>query len=385
MWINRSYQKLIVDAAKTRPALVLTGARQTGKTSLLLHLFPNLRFVTLDLPSEAEQAEKDAELFLQRYPPPVIIDEVQYAPSLFRFIKIYIDKNRDQSGMFFLTGSQKFILMKSVGDSLAGRIELLELEPLSLREVRNGGLDWGLEDVVFRGGFPELYRNPEISVIRFFSAFVASYLERDVKGILNVSNLRDFERFLRACALRSGQVLNKNELAKDVGISPSTAGAWLSVLEASGQVALLEPWFSNKTKSLIKSPKLYLTDSGLMNFLLNIDSKERMLSSPFIGSIWETFVFSELRKLHEKHLGTWKWNFWADRSREVDFLSDRGGRFTLYEAKWNERPEFSDTDHLRFVIRILNPDRIDQAGVICRTRVQYPISATISALPLDSL
>jgi uncharacterized protein len=256
IWISRDVEGRLKRSAKTRPVIVLTGARQTGKTSTFLHLFPGYGFVSLDLPTEAEQAEKEPERFLQRHPPPVIIDEVQYAPDLFRRLKVAVDVHRTRNGQFVLTGSRKFALVKNVSESLAGRADIVELETLTFAEIREALPNIELETAIVRGGLPELYANPEIDSVAFYNSYLATYLERDVRAMANVGSLRDFERFLRACALRSANLLNKADLARDVGIAPSTANQWLSMLEASGQAVLLEPWFSNRTKSIVKSPKL---------------------------------------------------------------------------------------------------------------------------------
>ena len=295
MWISRDIEPRLRRSARTRPVVVLTGARQTGKTSTLLRLFPKLGFVSLDLPTEAEQAEKEPQNFLRRHPSPTIIDEVQYAPGLFRHLKVAVDASRARNGQFLLTGSQKFTLMRSVSESLAGRADIVELETLSWAEMRAALPQTRLEAAIVRGGFPELEANPDIDHVAFYNSYLATYLERDVRALANVGNLRDFERFLRACALRSANLLNKADLARDVGIAPSTANLWLSTLEASGQVVLLEPWFSNRTKSIVKSPKLYLADTGLLCALLNIRSEEVLSQSPAAGAVWETFVFAQLR------------------------------------------------------------------------------------------
>ena len=279
MWIERTVEERLKRSARTRPVLVLTGARQTGKTSTLLHLFPDYEFISLDLPTEAEQAEKEPIRFLQRHPPPVIIDEVQYAPGLFRHLKAVVDAHRGSNGQFLLTGSQKFTLMKNVSESLAGRADIVELETLSFREIEQALPGTRVEAAILRGGFPELYANLDIDQAAFYNSYLVTYLERDVRSLANVGNLRDFERFLRACAIRSANLLNKADLARDVGIAPSTANLWLSTLEASGQVFLLEPWFSNKTKSLVKSPKLYIADTGLLCALLNIRSEVALLQT----------------------------------------------------------------------------------------------------------
>src|SRR5208283_1137277 len=325
-------------SVKTRPLVVLTGARQTGKTSTFRRLFPNYAFVSLDLPTEAEQAEKEPGRFLQRHPPPVLIDEVQYAPGLFRHLKVAVDANRDRNGQFLLTGSQKFNLMKNVSESLAGRADIVELETLSLAEIRAALPQTGIEAAIVRGGFPELYANRDIDSAAFYNSYLATYLERDVRSLTNVGSLRDFERFLRACALRSANLLNKADLSRDVGIAPSTANHWISTLEASGQVVLLEPWFSNRTKSIVKSPKLYLADTGLLCALLNIRSEAVLRQSPAAGAIWETFVFAQLRSRERRAGRVGSLFFWRDRTREVDFVVDVGGRLELFEAKWAEVP-----------------------------------------------
>ncbi|RMD84461.1 MAG: ATP-binding protein [Candidatus Dadabacteria bacterium] len=385
MFISRDLSNLILSGVKNRPVVILTGTRQAGKTTLLQHLFHNWRFVTLDLPSEAEEAEKDPTSFLKRHSTPLIIDEIQYAPALFRNIKLFVDKNRTVNGQYILTGSQKFQLMESVSESLAGRAEILELEPLSYLEVARVNSRITVEELLLRGGYPELHANPEISSERFYRSYIASYLERDVRAITNVSNLRDFERFMRACALRSGQLLNKAELARDVGISPSTANEWLGVLEASGQIHLLEPWFSNKTKSLVKSPKLYLSDTGILLTLLNIWDINSLVRSPMIGAIWETFVFSELRRILKNSTGAAQIFFWNNRRKEVDFVIDTGGFLSLFEAKWSEHPELSDSNTLRSLIKSIGSQNIQSAQIVCRTPNIYPLADGIVACPVSEL
>lgn len=385
MWISRTVEPRLQRSAKTRPVVVLTGARQTGKTSTFLRLFPNYSFVSLDLPTEAEQAEKEPRAFLQRHPAPVMIDEVQYAPGLFRHLKVEVDARRTRNGQFLLTGSQKFTLMKNVSESLAGRADIVELETLSFSEIRAALPETGIEAAIVRGGFPELYANPDIDLVAFYNSYLATYLERDVRLLTNVGNLRDFERFVRACALRSANLLNKADLARDVGIAPSTASHWLSMLEASGQVTLLEPWFSSRTKSIVKSPKLYFADTGLLCALLNIRSEEALRQSPAVGAIWETFVFAQLRDRERRagHVGSLF--FWRDRTREVDFVVDAGGRLELFEAKWTELPDVSDTVNLDFVRNAVGKSRVAAGAVISRTPNGFPLSSEFRALPVTEL
>lgn len=385
MWIERAVESRLERSARTRPVIVLTGARQTGKTSTLLRLFPNHSFVSLDLPTEAEQAEKEPRSFLQRHPAPVIIDEVQYAPGLFRHLKAEVDAHRTRNGQFLLTGSQKFTLMKNVSDSLAGRADIIELETLSFAEIHAALPQIGVETAILRGGFPELYANTDIDLIPFYNSYLATYLERDVRALTNVGNLRDFERFVRACALRSANLLNKADLARDVGISPSTANHWLSMLEASGQVVLLEPWFSNRTKSIVKSPKLYFADTGLLCALLNIRTEEALRQSPALGAIWETFVFAQLRDRERRAGREGGLFFWRDRTREVDFVIDSGGRLELFEAKWTELPDAGDTVNLDFVRNVVGTSRVTGGAVVARPPNAFPFSNGFRAVPVTEL
>jgi len=385
MWITRDFELHLRQSVRTRPIVVLTGARQTGKTSTLRRLFPEHHFVSLDLPSEAVQAEKAPDEFLRRNPAPVIIDEVQYAPTLFRHLKVAVDADRTRNGQFLLTGSQKFTLMREVSESLAGRADIIELETLSYAEIRGALPETDLESAIVRGGFPELSANPDLDAAAFHNSYLATYLERDVRSLTNVGNLRDFERFLRACALRSANLLNKADLARDIGIAPSTANQWLSVLEASGQVTLLEPWFSNRTKSLVKSPKLYLNDTGLLCALLNVRTPDALRQSPIAGAVWETFVFAQLRHRERRAGRRGSLFFWRDRTREVDFVVEIGGRLELLEAKWTEAPSVTDAVNLEHVRRAVGTTKISGGGIICRARHGYPLQENLQVIPVVEL
>ncbi len=307
---------------------------------------------------------------------------MQYAPGLFRHLKAEVDKKRTAYGRFLLTGSQKFTLMKSVSESLAGRADIAELETLSFAEIGGALPGMGVEEAVVRGGFPELYANLDIDLVAFYNSYLATYLERDVRALANVGSLRDFERFLRASALRSGNLLNKADLARDVGVAPSTANQWLSILEASGQVVLLEPWFSNRTKSIVKSPKLYLADTGLLCSLLNIRTEEDLRNSPSVGAVWETFVFAQLRARERLAGRTGSLFFWRDRTREVDFVVDAGGRIELFEAKWTELPDIGDTANLEFVREAVGKDHVTGGAVVARPHNAFPLGSGFRAVPV---
>lgn len=384
MWIERAAKSLIQRRVAQRPVVIVTGARQVGKTSLVRRALPDHHYVTLDLPSDAALADEDPETFLRLHPPPVIIDEVQYAPGLFRHLKAVVDRDRDRAGQFVLTGSQKLPLMSSVSESLAGRADLIELEGLSWAEIRAARPEITIEEAVVRGGYPELYEKPELEPHAWYRSYLATYLERDVRQLHAVGSLRDFDRFVRACALRTSGLLNKADLARDVGVSGPTAAAWLSVLQASNQAVLLEPWFSNGTKSLVKTPKLYLADSGLAAFLMGVHSATDLLESPLAGALWETMAFAQLRRAQTNAGGGWSLWFWRDRTREADFLYHRGGRFDLADAKLGAQPSQRDVEPLRRVAAQLPEGSLRSLALLCRTAQAYPLGPGARALPLDA-
>jgi len=348
---KREISERLLRAAQDFPAVVLTGARQVGKTTLLKRIFPGHTYVSLDDPITADLAEESPEEFLRRFPAPLLIDEVQYAPKVLRHIKTAIDRDRHQCGRFILTGSQKFQLMHGVTESLAGRVALFELEPLHLSEIHKGFPtvydEFSAADFMIRGFYPELWRNPSLDETDFFRSYLATYLERDLRQIVNVTSLREFDRFMRSCSARSGQLLNKSDLAKDLGLSAKTVGNWLGVLEVSNQVLLLEPYFGNIQKRLIKTPKLYFGDVGLATYLLNINANS-IANHPLVGGLWETLVYAELRKNLKVRNSRASLYFYRDQqSREIDFVIDVGGGLHLIECKWKEIPQAIDAKSLK--------------------------------------
>jgi uncharacterized protein len=380
MWILRPrIDQVIMERARERPVVVVTGVRQVGKSSLLAKCFPEHRYVSLDLPSLADAAERDPEQFLRDHPAPLVIDEVQYAPKIFRHIKRLVDEDR-RAGRFILSGSQKFVLMQAVADSLAGRAAIVEIEGLRGLEAMAAIVDYDEVDLILRSGFPELLANPNLNAAAWLRDYTITYLERDLRSLIRVNQLRDFERFLRLAALRGAQLLNQAELARDVGVAPSTIGQWISVLQASGLVVLLEPWFNNASKRMVKSPKLYFTEVALQASLCGINSREELLRSPLLGALWESFVCAELRRADSERYGSSRFYFYRDQTREADFLFDRGGRVTLYDAKWSELPDAASARGLQQVVTRIGKEWVDEAALICRTAQRFPLNEQISAL-----
>jgi len=337
IWIKRHLTPNLKQAVQTRPAVLLTGARQTGKSSLLQKTFPHYNYVSLDWPDKASSAKENSSWFLEQNKAPLIIDEIQYAPELLRFLKIQIDKNRQKMGQYILTGSQKFSLMKFVSESLAGRIAILECHSLSARELFNSKKPTNQKvlKAIFRGGYPEVQAQ-KLSPERFYADYLATYLERDVRQLVNVKNLSLFNKFLKLLALRSGQVLSMNSIAKSVGVSLPTIKSWISVLETNNIIYLLKPFYNNYGKRLIKSPKLYFLDTGLLCFLAGMHEEKTLEKSSLLGSFFETFCLGQLvRESYNKALPDKLYYFRDHQGNELDFLIPEGNQLSLYESKWS--------------------------------------------------
>ncbi len=370
MWIPREIEPLLAQVAAQRPALILTGARQTGKTSLLQRCFPQAHYVTLDVPLEAREAEESSESFLARHPPPLIIDEVQYAPLLLRTVKRHIDAYRDRTGQFLITGSQKFAMMKGVTESLAGRAAVLDCPSLSAREfARWSGStleEESLWEFLWKGGYPELHArglNPE----RFFADYLATYLERDVRQIVDVRNLRDFDRFLRLCAARTGQLIAYSSWAADIGVSPNTLKNWLSILEASHVVHILEPYYENLGKRIVKTPKVYFLDTGLACYLAGVRSPHDLARAPLSGAMFETHVLGQiLRHFHNRGAAPALYFYRDHAGYEVDFVIPEGGALKLIECKTS--PPGGSVRGFDEIRRLLGPKRVLSETVITATR-----------------
>ena len=384
--IYRNFEARIRNALEFFPCVTLTGARQTGKTTLLRAMLPDYHYISLDLPSTASLAEEAPEFFFEKYKTPLIIDEVQYAPKLFRFLKDNLDKDRHGMGRLVLTGSQKFGLMKNISESLAGRTGIMEREGLSWNEYKNAPCFSGknradFETFIFRGGFPELTREPHFPLDMFFSSYLATYLERDVRQLVNVSNLRVFEQFIRLLAVRNAQMLDMADISNSLGVSAKTVASWISVLETSGQITLLQPWFGNVGKRIVKTPKVYFNDTGLLCWLLGVE-KANLKTSPFAGSIFETAVFAELRKRNGLQGNKRQLYYYRDVSQtEIDFL-EIGSGCRLIEAKLTENPKSDDAVGIRKIYeRMIQRPELQPLSccIVCNTPENYPLCISSAA------
>ncbi|MEM7495821.1 MAG: ATP-binding protein [Myxococcota bacterium] len=375
MWITRDIAACLRQVVATRPAVLLTGSRQTGKTSVLRKTFPRYRYVSLDLPHVAEEAEHAGEGFLQRHPPPVIFDEIQYAPRLLRYIKHAVDQQRDKNGRYLLTGSQQFGVMQGVTESLAGRVAILQCMPLSSRELaRARKKTWGRADVlrqVVVGSYPEVHAGG-LDPYRFYADYVATYLQRDLRQIAGVKNLRTFDTFMRLCAVRCGQLLSYTSLAGDVGISVDSIRSWLSALQAGHLIYLLRPYHNNLGKRLVKSPKLYFCDTGLACFLAGIHSVNELQDSPLLGSMFETHVLNQI-VCHLVNQGRLPHVFFYRdyQGREVDFVVPMGNKPALLECKTASMPKIPSG--LRVLAKQLGKRKIAARAIITPQRSHRPL------------
>jgi uncharacterized protein len=320
------------ELAKKYPIITLLGPRQSGKTTLMRTAFPNKPYVNLEDAEIRALAVLDPKSFLQSYPEGAILDEVQRSPHLLSYLQVLVDEN-EIKGMFLLTGSHQAELHEAISQSLAGRTPLLRLLPLSLEEIRLAGIEESCEEVILKGGYPRIYKE-DLPLSNAYSSYFQTYVERDVRRILQIKDLLLFERFIKLVAGRVGQLVNYASLSTDVGVSANTIKEWVSVLEATYIIVRLEPYFENFGKRTIKSPKLYFTDTGLLCYLLGIDTVSQLTKDQLWGNIFENWVVMELFKHRYNQALDPRLYFYRDVSgKEVDLVYQVGSQLIPIEIK----------------------------------------------------
>jgi predicted AAA+ superfamily ATPase len=402
MYIERTMSPVIKDISRSFPVLLLTGPRQVGKTTLLREIAePGRTYVSLDDLGARHLAKTDPPLFLQTYKPPVLIDEAQYAPELFPAIKIYADKHR-QDGLVWLTGSQKFRLMEGIQESLAGRVAIINMLGFSYREIRSRPFegapflpspDWAgkktdtpleLEDLyrlIWNGSFPKLAAPSGRRRKYFFDSYVQTYIERDVRDFYEVRNDLKFFNFLRSTAARTGTLLNYQNLAGEADVNVRTAQLWLSALERSGLVKLLEPYYPNIVKRMVRTPKMYFLDTGLCSWLCGWDSPQTLERGAMSGAILETWVFAEILKSYWHNGEDPFIYFYRDHDqREIDFIIDRNGMLYPIEVKKTAQPGAGDLRNFKALAGMGKPP--GPGALICLHPGYLPLNRDVVSVPV---
>jgi predicted AAA+ superfamily ATPase len=401
MYFHRTLSKILRNATATFPVVLLTGPRQTGKTTLFEKNREQSRtYVSLDDPQVRGLAQTDPNLFLQTYKRPLFIDEVQYAPGLFPYIKMIVDREK-KNGLFWLTGSQQFHLMKNVSETLAGRVAILELQGLSQSEKRFDPdsppfLPDNLQkrhrptDVqqlyqrILHGSFPALFANENMDRSIFYASYLKTYIERDIHQLIRVVNEHAFLRFLKVTAARTGQLLNYSDMAKDVEVNMNTLKAWLSVLETSGLVYLLQPYHTNITNRVIKTPKLYFLDTGLCCYLSGWSNAEALSTGAMNGAILETYVVSEVLKSYWHNGKQPSCYFYRDKEkREIDLLIEQNGLLYPVEIKRTASPTTSHTKHFDVLAKLGIP--IGKGAMVCLYEQAIPLNNMVNIIPVGNI
>jgi hypothetical protein len=380
-YIHRRIEANILKRAKEFPVIVLTGPRQTGKSTMLKEIFPRYNYVSLDDPRKADAAISDPALFLENYPSPLIIDEIQYAPHLMRYIKMRVDAAKSRKCFYVLTGSQIFPLMAGVSESLAGRAALFELLGFSIDEISGITRGAGYSEcfrMIYRGFYPALWAK-KTDVDIFYSSYLGTYLERDVRQVRSVHDLKIFQKFLELLASRAGSILNLSEVSKECGISHTTAQGWLSILETSRIIYMLRPYYRNVTKRVIKSPKIYFTDTGLLAYLLRYPDPATLGAGPMAGHIFENMMIIEVLKHKFNNNKRFEMYFMKDSNlNEADLLIDHGNKVQMIEFKAAKTVK---EDHLRSMSLIQRSVKADEMFVVSFFDEEIKLGMGIRSLP----
>lgn len=400
--IKRNLKKTIIELTKHFPVIMLTGPRQVGKTTLLEQISKNREYITLDDFEQRKLAKQDSALFLQIHKPPLFIDEIQYAPELFSYIKMYVDKNKT-NGAFWITGSQKFHLMKNVTETLAGRVAIIDLLGISQAEEQNRDAipflpdrNWieqtlknkpDNQDIneiykkIFRGCYPKLVADKDMPRNIFYSSYVQTYIERDVKDLMKIGDELKFLTFLKTIAARTGQLINYSDIANNVDVDTKTIQSWTSILETSGIIKMLYPYHNNLTKRAIKTPKMYFLDTGLCSYLCGWDSPITLMNGSMSGNILETFVFAEILKSYWNNAQQPNIYFYRDTDqKEIDFVIEKND--TLYPIEVKKTANPTGVKHWFNVLKNTGK-KIGEGAVICLYDSILPVKENIYSIPVN--
>ncbi len=392
MYIVRNCEKTVEYMSERFPVVLVTGPRQVGKTTMLMKIAEKGRgYVTLDDPNARNMAINEPGLFLQRYEPPIIIDEIQYAPNLMQHIKLYVDENK-KMGDIWMTGSQMFHLMKNVSESLAGRVGIIKMQGFSGAELDGYDneaflMDSGkliakvkertpksLKEVykrIYMGQMPGVYSR-DISPDIFYGAYINTYIQRDIKALTQVADEMLFLQFLTACAARTSQMLNLADIARDIGISAPTAKQWLSILITSGIVILLEPYFNNRMKRIIKSPNLYFMDTGLCAYLTKWNNPESLETGSMSGAFFETFVVGEVIKSYQNLGLQAPISYYRDKDKhEIDLIIEQNNTLYPIEIKKSASPKKDAIKNFKVLDK--SGVNVGTGAVICMARDLVPL------------
>lgn len=418
-YIKRSIEDRLKQMAKAFPVIMITGSRQVGKTTLLNAIQKQeenkINYISLDNLSVRALAIEEPELFLEKYKPPLIIDEFQYAPDLLSYIKIIVDKKRQEHlerqeiqavGLYYLTGSQVFHTMKNVGESLAGRVGILELYPLSNREIQNKKDKIFLPDKedleerekvdkieinelyqkILKGGYPELYSNTNIEAKDFFETYIKTYIERDIRELINIKDEIKFLKFIESIAVRTGQELNINDISNSIEINNMTAQNWLSILVSTGLVYLLQPYSNNNIARIVKRPKIYFMDTGLACFLAGYMDSITLEKSAFNGAILETYVITEIIKsFANAGLDSRKYLYYYrdNNGREIDLIIVYNHKVYPIEIKKSYHPGKQAIKNFEVVDKFTM--EVGNGGVICLAKEIFPLDKNNNLIPIELL
>ena len=390
MYIQRTIEALLPGILATFPCLAVTGPRQSGKSTLLRHALPEYRYVTLDDPAVLQQAHSDPVYFLDSLGERCIIDEIQLAPGILLYVKMRVDEDRRRNGRFVFTGSQQFGMIRNLGDSLAGRIALLDLLPFAVGEMRQtaavtGGLELFAASSL-SGAYPQLATTLEIDRRLWYSSYIQTYLERDIRSLYDIGSLREFHRFMQLLAIRCSQMLNMSSFATDLGVSVTTIKRWLSVLEAGRIIFVLPPHFNNLGKRITKMPKVYFLDTGLACHLAGVRDREQLLEGPMAGALFENFCLQETVKCFANRGEQPRLSYLrTNNGLEVDLIIEgQNLRALPVEIKLSRTPTSALASGLTRYASLFAKTGPEDGLLLCLADGECPVSRGVTAIGVEN-